>query len=35
LREQLAGMQSKIDQLQRDAQPGPPPNRKASADVKL
>ena len=35
LREQLAGMQSKIEQLQRDAQPGPPPNRKASADFKL
>jgi septal ring factor EnvC (AmiA/AmiB activator) len=35
LREQLAGMQSKIEQLQRDAQPAPPPNRKASADIKL
>jgi septal ring factor EnvC (AmiA/AmiB activator) len=35
LREQLAGMQAKIEQLQRDAQPGPPPNRKASADFKL
>jgi septal ring factor EnvC (AmiA/AmiB activator) len=35
LREQLAGIQAKIDQLQRDSQPGPPPNRKASDDVKL
>jgi septal ring factor EnvC (AmiA/AmiB activator) len=35
LREQLAGMQAKIDQLQRDGQPPPPPNRKASADFKL
>ena len=35
LREQLAGMQSKIEQLQRDAQPGPPPNRKASNELKL
>jgi septal ring factor EnvC (AmiA/AmiB activator) len=34
LREQLAGMQAKIDQLQRDGQPGPPPNRKANADPK-
>jgi hypothetical protein len=34
LRERLADMQAKIEQLQRDAQPGPPPNRKASA-VKL
>jgi TolA-binding protein len=31
LREQLADMQSKIEQLQRDGLPSPPPNRKASA----
>ena len=31
LREQLADMQAKIEQLQRDGQPNPPPNRKASA----
>ena len=35
LREQLADMQAKIEQLQRDGQPSPPPNRKASADMKL
>ena len=35
LREQLAGMQAKIEQMQRDGQPGSPPNRKASADFKL
>jgi septal ring factor EnvC (AmiA/AmiB activator) len=34
LRERLADLQAKIEQLQRDAQPGRPPNRKASA-VKL
>jgi hypothetical protein len=34
LRERLADMQAKIEQLQRDGQPSPPPNRKAS-DVKL
>jgi septal ring factor EnvC (AmiA/AmiB activator) len=34
LRERLADMQAKIEQLQRDGQPSPPPNRKASA-VKL
>ena len=35
LREQLAGMQAKIEQLQRDGQPPSPPNRKASNDLKL
>ena len=31
LRERLADMQAKIEQLQRDGQPSQPPNRKASA----
>ena len=35
LRERLADMQAKIEQLQRDGQPSPPPNRKASANIKL
>ena len=35
LRERLADMQARIEQLQRDGPPGPPPNRKASADIKL
>ena len=34
LRERLADMQAKIEQLQRDGQPSPPPNRKASGDIK-
>jgi hypothetical protein len=35
LRERLADVQAKIEQLQRDGQPSPPPNRKASANIKL
>jgi hypothetical protein len=35
LRERLADLQAKIEQLQRDGPPNPPPNRKASADIKL
>ena len=31
LRERLSDMQAKIEPLQRDGQPSPPPNRKASA----
>jgi hypothetical protein len=35
LPERLADVQAKIEQLQRDGQPSPPPNRKASANIKL
>ena len=35
LRQQLAGVQTRMDQLQRDGQPGAPPNRKANDDTKL
>ena len=35
LRERLTDMQARIEQLQRDGPPSPPPNRKASADIKL
>jgi septal ring factor EnvC (AmiA/AmiB activator) len=35
LREEIAGLKARLDQLQREGQPGAPPNRKASNDSEL